>query len=139
MSRRVVSSPHILSEVCGRIHVVRFEGDFMANQPLPPTSQSKPKRILHMTKFQEFMNQHQLRQYRLHKLTGFTKSQISEWQRGIHRPSLKSARRIAIALQMSIQQLKSQIELRENCQNAISPDGQFVGRTRQNSIAMGQR
>jgi transcriptional regulator with XRE-family HTH domain len=89
-----------------------------------------------MTKFREFMNSHQLSQYRLHKLSGFSKSQISEWQRGIHRPSLKSARRLAVALKMSFQLLKSQIELRENCQNAISPDGQFVPRTRENSRAI---
>jgi transcriptional regulator with XRE-family HTH domain len=91
-----------------------------------------------MTKFQEFMNSQGLTQYRLHKLTGFTKSQISEWQRCKHRPSLKSAQRIAFTLHLSLQDLKSQIELRENCQNAISPDGQFVARTRKNSIAIGE-
>jgi len=84
------------------------------------------------------MNQYQLSQYRLHKLTGLTKSQVSEWQHGKHRPSLKSAYRIAIALHLSIQTVKSQLELRESGQNAISPDGSFVPRSRKNSLAIGE-
>jgi transcriptional regulator with XRE-family HTH domain len=91
-----------------------------------------------MTKFQEFMTSQGLTQYRLHKLTGFTKTQISEWQHGKHRPSLKSAHRLAVALRMSIQLLKSQIELRECGQNARTPDGQFVARSQQNSRALAE-
>ncbi len=86
-----------------------------------------------MTKFLEFMNERGLSQYRLSKLTGFTKGQISEWMHGIHRPSLRSAQRLAITLQMSLQSLKSQIELRERTQNVRTPDGAFVPRSRKNS------
>jgi transcriptional regulator with XRE-family HTH domain len=91
-----------------------------------------------MTKFQEFMSSQGLSQYRLHKLTGFTKTQISEWQHGKHRPSLKSAYRLAVALRMSLQLLKSQIELRECGQNARTLDGQFVARSKENSRAIAE-
>jgi transcriptional regulator with XRE-family HTH domain len=91
-----------------------------------------------MTKFQEFMNAHQFSQYRLHKLTGFTKSQISEWQRGKHRPSLVSARRLAFKLGMPLRVIKSQLELRESYENARTPDGQFVARSRENSRALAE-
>jgi len=90
------------------------------------------------TKFQAWMDAHQYSQYRLHKLTGFNKSQISEWQHGKHRPSLKSAQRLAFTLRMSLQDLKSQLELRENTQNARTPEGQFVPRSKQNSRALAE-
>jgi transcriptional regulator with XRE-family HTH domain len=85
-----------------------------------------------MTKFSEFMDRYQISQYRLHKLSGFSKSQISEWQRGIHLPSLKSARRLAIALKLSIHTVKDQLVLRENCQNDIDESGAFVPRRKKN-------
>jgi transcriptional regulator with XRE-family HTH domain len=91
-----------------------------------------------MTKFQAFMDAHQFSQYRLHKLTGISKSQISEWQRGKHRPSLASARHLAITLRMSIHDIKSQLELRESYQNARTPEGQFVARSKQNSRAIAE-
>ncbi len=80
------------------------------------------------TKFQQFMDQRQLTQYRLHKMTGLSKSQISEWQRGKHRPCLKSAFRIAVGLKLSIQTVRAELELRECNQNDIAPDGTFVPR-----------
>jgi transcriptional regulator with XRE-family HTH domain len=83
-----------------------------------------------MTKFQEFMNQRGFSQYRLHKLTGFTKTQISEWQHGKHRPSLSSVRRLAITLRLPFEDLKSQLEIRERVQNARTPQGVFVPKTK---------
>lgn len=91
-----------------------------------------------MTAFQKFMSEHQLSQYRLHKLSGISKSQIGEWQRGLHRPSLASAKRIAFTLRLPLQVIKSQLELRENYQNARTPDGQFVARSQQNSRALAE-
>ena len=83
-----------------------------------------------MTKFQEFMDQHNLSQYRFHKLTGFTKGQISEWQRGIHRPSIASARRIAVALRLPIDVVLGQLEVRERVQNSRTESGSFVPKTK---------
>lgn len=86
-----------------------------------------------MTKFQEFMDQRGFSQYRLHKLTGFTKTQISEWQHGKHRPSLSSVRRLAITLRIPFEDLRGQLEVRERVQNARTPDGSFVTKSRKNS------
>lgn len=86
-----------------------------------------------MTAFQKFMNSLQISQYRFHKATGISKSQISEWQSGKHRPSLKSAQRIAIGLGLSIQNVLGKIETRECSQNYRMPDGSFVPRTKENS------
>jgi transcriptional regulator with XRE-family HTH domain len=83
-----------------------------------------------MTKFQEFMDQRGFSQYRLHKLTGFTKTQVSEWQHGKHRPSLSSVRRLAITLRLSIEDLMSQLEVRERVQNDRTPQGVFVPKSR---------
>jgi transcriptional regulator with XRE-family HTH domain len=90
------------------------------------------------TKFQAFMDAHQLSQYRLHKLTGFSKSQISEWQRCKHRPSKASAYRIAAALGLSARTVLDAIETREVFQNARTPEGTFVARTKANSRAIAQ-
>ncbi len=84
------------------------------------------------------MDERGYNQYRLHKLSGFTKTQISEWQHGKHRPSLSSVRRLAITLRLPFEDLKSQLEVRESYQNALNPDGQFVARSRENSIAIGE-
>jgi transcriptional regulator with XRE-family HTH domain len=73
------------------------------------------------TRFQEFMTSRQISQYALHKLSGFTKTSISEWQSGKHRPSLASARRLAITLHIPLEDLLKQIEVRERVQNARTP------------------
>jgi transcriptional regulator with XRE-family HTH domain len=89
-----------------------------------------------MTKFRSFMDQRGFSQYRLHKLTGFTKTQISEWAHGKHRPSLASVRRLAVTLHLPIEDLREQLEVRERVQNARTPAGLFVpksGKTNQNS------
>ena len=90
-----------------------------------------------MTAFQAFMDQRGFNQYRLHKLTGFTKGQISEWQSGKHRPSLSSAHRLAFTLRLPFEDLKSQLEIRERVQNARTPEGIFVTKSRKNSRATG--
>lgn len=87
------------------------------------------------TTFQRFMDTHELSQYRLHKLTGFSKSQISEWQRGKHRPTRASVFRIAAALRMSASSILAALETRERYQNARTEDGTFVARTKENSRA----
>lgn len=83
-----------------------------------------------MTKFQEFMNARQLTQYRLHKMSGFTKTQISEWQHGKHLPSMQSVRRLAFALRIPIEDLIPQLDIRERKQNARTAEGKFVPKTR---------
>jgi len=88
-----------------------------------------------MTKFQQFMDTHQLSQYRLHRLSGLSKSQISEWQKGKHVPSKASAFRIAASLGMSASSILAAIETRERHQNTRTADGTFVARTKQNSRA----
>jgi transcriptional regulator with XRE-family HTH domain len=90
------------------------------------------------TKFQAFMDKHQLSQYRLHRLTGFSKSQVSEWQRGLHRPTKKSAYRIAAALGLSAHTILAELETREVFQNHRTPEGTFVARTKENSRATAQ-
>ena len=85
-----------------------------------------------MTRFQEFMDQRGCSQYRLHKLTGFTKGQLSEWQSGKHRPSLSSVRRLSFALRIPIEDLLKQIEVRERVQNARTRQGEFVPKTKKN-------
>lgn len=80
------------------------------------------------SKFLQFMAAYGLSQYRLHKKTHFTRSQISEWMRGLHRPSLQSARRIAAGLGLPLAEVLARIEVRETVQNAVAPDGQFVPR-----------
>lgn len=89
-----------------------------------------------MTAFQRFMDAHQLTQYRLHRLTGISKSQISEWQRGKHRPTRESVFRIAAALRMSAHSILAELETRERYQNARTEDGTFVARTKENSRAL---
>src|ERR1035437_5928399 len=84
------------------------------------------------TRFQEFMTSRQISQYALHKLSGFTKTSISEWQSGKHRPSLSSARRLAITLHIPLEDLLKQIEVRERVQNARTPQGEFVPKTKKN-------
>lgn len=91
-----------------------------------------------MTKFQEFIDHRGFSQYRLHKLTGFTRSQISEWQHGKHRPSLVSAHRLAVKLRLPLQEIMSQLELREGYQNVCLPDGSFVARSKENSPTFGK-
>jgi len=86
-----------------------------------------------MTRFQQFMDQRGFTQYRLAKLTGFTKTQISEWQHGKHRPSLASARRLAITLRLPIEDILKQIEIRERVQNTRTREGLFVPRSKKNS------
>ena len=88
-----------------------------------------------MTKFQEFMDQRGFHQYRLHRLTGFTKTQVSEWQHGKHRPSLSSVRRLALTLRLPFEDLMTQLETRERVQNARTPEGSFVPKSRKNSLA----
>ena len=78
-----------------------------------------------------------LSQYRLHRLTGINKSQISEWQRNIHRPSRKSAARIALCLGLPLETVLSQIETREPHQNDISPTGEFMARQKKNRPVSG--
>jgi transcriptional regulator with XRE-family HTH domain len=90
-----------------------------------------------MTAFQDFMNSRQISQYRLHKLSGFIKTSISEWQSGKHRPSLASARRLAITLRIPIEDLLRQIEVRERVQNARTPQGEFVPKTKKNRPTIG--
>lgn len=85
-----------------------------------------------MTTFQEFMDQRGFSQYRLHKLTGFTKGQVSEWQCGKHRPSASSVRRLSFALRLPFEDLLRQLEVRERVQNARTPEGAFVPKSRKN-------
>jgi transcriptional regulator with XRE-family HTH domain len=84
------------------------------------------------TKFLQFMEAYGLSQYRLHRKTGFSRSQISEWMRGLHRPSLQSARQIAARLGLPIEAVLAQIETRESYQNDIAPTGEFVARQKKN-------
>jgi transcriptional regulator with XRE-family HTH domain len=91
------------------------------------------RRKYSMTAFQAFMDQRGFTQYRLAKLTGFSKTQVSEWQHGKHRPSLSSVRRLAITLHLPFEDLKSQLEIRERVQNARTLDGTFVPKSRKNS------
>jgi transcriptional regulator with XRE-family HTH domain len=83
-----------------------------------------------MTRFQEFMNSRQFSQYRLHKISGFTKTQISEWQHGKHLPSMQSVRRLALTLRIPVEDLVPQLDIRERKQNARTPEGKFVPKTR---------
>jgi transcriptional regulator with XRE-family HTH domain len=86
-------------------------------------------------KFLQFMAAYGLSQYRMHKKTHFTKSQISEWMRGLHRPSRKSAYQIACTLGIPFESLLAQIEVRECYQNDISPTGEFVARQKKDRLA----
>lgn len=85
------------------------------------------------TAFQQFMDRRGLSQYRVAAVTGFSRSQVSAWQRGIHRPSKASARILAITLRLPIEDVLGQLETRERTQNARSPEGKFVPRTRKDS------
>lgn len=70
-----------------------------------------------MTKFEAFLNNHHYTTCGLAKLTGLSKSQVSEYRRDLHRPNRQTARRIAIALQMSIDTLLQEIPIRERTEN----------------------
>jgi len=83
-------------------------------------------------KFLQFMAACGLSQYLLHRRTHFSRSQISEWMRGIHRPTLKSAHRIALGLGLPFEEVLAQIETRENFQNDIASTGEFVARLKKN-------
>jgi transcriptional regulator with XRE-family HTH domain len=89
-----------------------------------------------MSKFQKFMDSRHLTQYQLHKRSGFTKSQVGEWARGKHRPSLSSVRRLALTLRLPLEDLMGQLEIRERTQNARTLDGSFVPKSRKNSTTI---
>src|ERR1039457_1307088 len=86
-----------------------------------------------MTRFQEFMNVRQFSQYKLHKLSGFTKTQISEWQHGKHLPSMQSVRRLAFTLRIPLEDLIPQLDIRERKLNARTAEGKFVPKTRKSA------
>ena len=86
-----------------------------------------------MTKFQQFLSSRNFTQYKTHRMTGFTKSQISEWQHGKHLPSMQSVRRLAYSLRIPLEDLIPQLDIRERKQNARTAEGKFVPKTRKSA------
>jgi transcriptional regulator with XRE-family HTH domain len=74
-----------------------------------------------MIQFEVFLNKHSLTTCGLAKRAGLYKSQISEYRRGIHKPSKRTVARIAIALKLPIADVLAQIPSRETNQNHPVP------------------
>jgi transcriptional regulator with XRE-family HTH domain len=70
-----------------------------------------------MTQFEAFLNNHQLTTCGLAKLASLGKAQVSEYRRDLHRPSKRTARRIALALGISFDALAREIPTRETSEN----------------------
>lgn len=74
-----------------------------------------------MTAFEVFLHKYHLTTCGLAKLSGLYKSQISEYRRDVHRPSKRSAYRIANALKLPLDSVLSQIPIREPQENHPKP------------------
>lgn len=73
------------------------------------------------TKFEAFLNKHKLTTCGLAKRVGLSKSQVSEYRRDLHRPSKRTAMRIAVALHLPIEDVLSQIDIKERQENHPRP------------------
>lgn len=74
-----------------------------------------------MTQFEAFLNKHSLTTCGLAKLSGLGKAQVSEYRRDIHRPSKRTAVRIALTLRLPIADVLAQIPTRETSENRPKP------------------
>src|SRR5579872_7310176 len=74
-----------------------------------------------MKTFDAFMTERGFTICGLARMTGFTKSQISEYKRGLHKPSRRSAQRIANALRLPLVTLLAEIPVRERTENHPKP------------------
>ncbi len=74
-----------------------------------------------MTAFEVFLHKYHLTTCGLAKLAGMSKAQVSEYRRDIHRPSKRSAYRIAVALKLPIDSVLAQIPIRERQENHPKP------------------
>lgn len=70
-----------------------------------------------MTQFEAFLKKHNLTTCGLAKRVGLSKSQVSEYRRDLHRPSQRTARRIALALRLSVDEVLRDIPVRETSEN----------------------
>lgn len=74
-----------------------------------------------MSKFEVFLTKYRISACGLAKLCGMSKSMVCEYRRGLHKPSLRSAQRIARALRLPLDSVTAQIDVREQSENRTKP------------------